>query len=210
MIEKVKAASSVRLTMTTQFGRGPETSGVMYLEGNRLRQEQFDGMLILIGDLERKQALFLDMHRKMAQSEEIDAALARGFGNPIEQLRRAKADDAEQIGEEILRGRRTRVYRLRKVDLLGIKGPAERLVWVDVESRLPAKIVIRDPDPKTESEIRFDDFVWNEPLDARLFSLSIPRGISYGRCRTETPSPGSGARRRRFRPMRRACLPTAS
>ena len=37
MIEKVKAASSVRFTTATQFGRGPETSGVMYLEGNRLR-----------------------------------------------------------------------------------------------------------------------------------------------------------------------------
>ena len=72
-----------------------------------------------------------------------------GFGNPIEQLRRVKSNDAEQIGEEILKGRRTRVYRLRKVDLLGIKGHAERLVWVDVESRASGE----DRDSRSRPEI---------------------------------------------------------
>ena len=152
----------------------------MYLEGNRLRFEQFDGMLIQVGDLDRKEAVFLDMQRKLAQEVNIDAEVARAFANPIDQLRRTKSNDAEQIGEEILKGRRTQVYRLRKMDLLGMKGNGEMLVWVDVESELPAKIVIRDPDPKAETEIRFDEFVWNEPLDAQLFSLSMPDGFQTG------------------------------
>jgi len=180
VIEKVKAARSVRLATTTRFGRQREIDGQMYLEGNQLRFEQLDGMLILVGDLDRKQALFLDMHRKLAQSAKIDASEAQQFTNPIDQLRRARSNDAEQIGQELLKGRRTQVYRLRKVDLLGIKGAGEMLVWVDVDSGLPAKIVIRDSDPKAETEFRFDDFVWNEPLDARLFSLSIPDGFQTG------------------------------
>ncbi|MEX2121628.1 MAG: hypothetical protein WD847_18720 [Pirellulales bacterium] len=180
VVEKVKGASSVRLTMTTRFGRQPAISGRMYLEGNRLRIEQFDGMLIHVADLDRKQALFLDVHRRLAQPAEIDANVAREFANPIDQLRRAKSNDAEPLGEEVLQGRRTQVYRLREVDLLGMKADAEMLVWVDAESELPAKIVIRDSDPKAETEIRFDELVWNERLDARLFSLSIPDGFQPG------------------------------
>jgi hypothetical protein len=143
MIEKVKASSSVRFTTATRFGKQPEINGVMYLEGNRMRMEQFDGTLIDVADFDRRLGLLLDMHGKTVQLIEIDADAARRFANPIDQLRRAKSDDAEQIGEEILKGRRTRVYRLRKADLFGITG-AEMLVWVDVESGLPAKIVIRD------------------------------------------------------------------
>jgi WD40 repeat protein/outer membrane lipoprotein-sorting protein len=180
MLEKVKAVRTVRFTTTTQFGRGPETNGRMFIEGNRLRLEQFEGKLIMVADLDRKQALYLDMPRKTAQSDTLGAAPLQGFVDPIDQLRRASANDAEQIGEEILRGRRTRVYRLGKIDLLGIKGPAEALVWIDVERGLPAKIVIRDPDPKAPTEFRFDKFAWNERLDAGLFLLSVPQGFHAG------------------------------
>ena len=179
MIEKVKASSSVRFTTATRFGKQPEINGVMYLEGNRMRMEQFDGTLIDVADFDRRLGLLLDMHGKTVQLIEIDADAARRFANPIDQLRRAKSDDAEQIGEEILKGRRTRVYRLRKADLFGITG-AEMLVWVDVESGLPAKIVIRDSDPKAGMEFRFDEFVWNEPLNAQLFSLGMPDGFHTG------------------------------
>jgi outer membrane lipoprotein-sorting protein len=180
VVERVKAASSVRFTTASQLGKGPEITGMMYLEGSRMRFEQFDGMLVGIGDFERKQALALDTHRKLAQSVEIDARMARAYVNPIDQLQRAKSNDAEQIGEDILKGRRTRVYRVRKADLLGIRGRGEMMVWVDAESGLPAKIVIRDTDPKAPMEFRFDEFVWNEPLDARLFSLAIPDGFQTG------------------------------
>lgn len=188
MVEKVKAASSVRFTTTARIGMGPETSGVMYLEGNRARFEQSDGMLIEVGDLDRKQGLLLDHNRKLAQPVDIDATQARELANPIDQLRRAKPTDAEPIGEELLKGRRTEVYRLQKVDLLGIKGNKEMLVWIDVERDLPAKIVIRDPDPKYPMEFRFDDFAWNEPLSPSLFSLAIPEGYQRGVV-AELPSP---------------------
>ena len=180
MIEKVKATRSVHFKTANRFGQKPAIEGQLFLEGNRLRCEQFGGLLVQVWDLDRKQTLFLNTHGKIAQSVDFDPSMARAFANPIDQLRCANTKDAEQIGQEILRGRRTQVYRLRKVDLLGMKGNGEMLVWVDVESELPAKITIHDPDPKAEMEMRFDEFVWNEPLDAQLFSLSIPDGFQKG------------------------------
>ncbi|MBN1909041.1 MAG: hypothetical protein JW818_04820, partial [Pirellulales bacterium] len=188
MVDKVKAARTVRFTTATRFGKGAEVTGTMYLDGNRARFEQFDGSLVEVGDLDRKQGLLLDMRRKLAQPTEIGADVAEEFANPIEQLRRATADHAEQIGQEILAGRRTQVYRLNKVDLLGIKGRGDMLVWVDVACDLPAKIVIRDRDPKSPAEFRFEEFRWNEPLDQHLFSLSIPDGFQTGVV-AKVPSP---------------------
>ena len=180
MVEKVSAARSVRLTTATRLNRRQETTGQLYLQDKRLRHEQFDGLLVHIADLERNEALFLDTHRKLAESVELDANFAREFTDPIDQLRRAKSDDAEYIGEEILDGRRTHVYRLDKVDLLGINADAEMLVWISVESELPAKITIHDTDPKAEVEIRLENIIWNEPLAPEKFALDIPRGYERG------------------------------
>jgi hypothetical protein len=189
VIENVNATRTAHCKTAIRLGHQREIDGQLYLEGSRLRLEQFNGLLIQLGDLDRKQALFLDVNRKVAQSVEIDVRLAREFANPIDQLRRANTKNAKRIGEEILRGRRTQVYKLHKVDLLGMKGDGEMLVWVDVESELPAKIVVHDPDPKAEMEMRFDEFVWNEPLDARMFSLSIPDGFQKGIVFVNPPPP---------------------
>ncbi len=194
VIENVKSARSVRLTMTTKFGRQREIEGKMYLEGNRMRLEQFEGKLIQLADFKQKQALFLDMHRQLAQSEKIDAEIAREFANPIDQLERANSKNAEHIGEEILDGHRAAVFRLPKVDLLGIKGNAEMLVWVDLENQLPVRIVVRDSDPKAEMEIRFENLVWNEPLNAQLFAFKIPEGFQSGIVLT-APRPSKSAAR---------------
>lgn len=179
-IEKVKNAGSVRFTTVTRFGRRPEIDGQMYVQNNRMRFEQFDGMLVLIEDLAHKQAVVLDLARKRAQTTEIDSHAVRDFENPIDQLRRAKSDEAESVGEEMLNGRLAHVYRLPNASLFGMKGIANMMVWVDAESGLPARIVLSDPDPKAAVEIRFEHFVWNEPMEARLFSLNVPAGFQPG------------------------------
>ncbi len=181
MVDKVKAANTVRFAMFMQFGFGPEIKGAMYLEDDHLRQEQFDGKLVEVADLGQKKAMFLDMPGKIAQSLVVDAKLAGQFANPIDQLRHARSGEAVKIGEEFLDNHLTRVYRLPKVDLLAIKGNGEMLVWIDSESGLPAKIVIRDTDPRNPSEFRFEGFVWNEPLSPELFSLQIPAGFRAGK-----------------------------
>jgi WD40 repeat protein len=143
-----------------------------------MRFEQFDGALVSIGDLDGGQAVLLDMQGKRFRELDLAGGALERLANPIDQLRQAKSEDAVLIGQERLEGRLTSVYRVDGVDLLGIKGDAETMVWVDVASELPARIVIRDTDPKHPMECRFEDFVWNEPLDGRLFSLEIPAGFT--------------------------------
>ncbi|QDT24952.1 WD domain, G-beta repeat [Gimesia panareensis] len=199
VIQNVKRVSSVQLTMTTRFGHQPEIKGKMFLEGDQLRIEQFQGMMVQVGDLRQKHALVLDTYRKLAQPIDIDEHFAREFVNPIDQLRRTKPENAINIGEEDLKGRLTQVYRIDKVDLLGMRGNGEMLVWVDPIDGLPVKIVIHDSNPEAETEIRFESFVWNEPLDANLFALTIPDGYQLGtvitmppRNKSTPPSTGSG------------------
>ena len=181
MIERVKAAGSVHFSMTTQFGRGPKIGGRMYLKGDRMRFEHDAGAVVQIMDLQGKQSLILNTAENQFQQFEISRPTIAGWdADPIEQLRRVKRDDAKSMGQEILRGRRTQVYRLQEVNLLGIRGRVDTMLWVDLESDLPAKILILDADPKHSAEFVFDNFVWNEPLDAQLFSMDVPAGFKPG------------------------------
>jgi hypothetical protein len=158
----------------------------MYLEDNRLRFELFQRMLIQVGDLEQRRALFLDTKRKVAQLIEINEQMVEQFANPIDQLRHARPEDAENIGEEFLEGRLTQVFRIRKINLLGMRGKGEMLVWVDQKQGLPAKILIHELDPGGGMEIRFEEFQWNKPINPALFSLEIPAGYATG---TVVPTP---------------------
>jgi hypothetical protein len=179
VVQRVKAARNVQFATTTRLGMGREATGRMYLMDNRLRFEQFDGALVQIGDLDAKRVLMLNTQARLAQSIDVTEDVAQSFANPIEQLRRATAEDAQRIGQEIIKGRRTDVYRLRRGNVFGIQAP-EMLVWVDVASELPARVIVRDPDPKAPTEFRFDDFAWNEPLDESLFALDAPAGFETG------------------------------
>ncbi len=193
VIEKVKAAGSASLTMSVRMGHRPETDGKMYLDGNRIRLEQFHGTLVMVTDLERNRVLVLDAPRKLAQLTDANADVVRGFADPLDQLRHAKSADAVSIGQEILDGHRTQVYRLNKVDLLGFKGNAQMLVWVDDATGLPVKIVIHDADPKAEIELRFEKIAWNEPLDNALFAMNVPEGFKSGEV-VITPPRGQSAK----------------
>jgi len=135
MVEKVKAANSVRFTMTLGFGKQAKLKNTMYIEGNRMRVEMSSGEIIQIADPDRKQGLILSVPGKLAQQMELTPDVAQAFQNPIDQLRRAKSDDAEPIGQEMLNGRRTQVYRLSKIDLPFIEGKGKMLLPVEIRTR---------------------------------------------------------------------------
>jgi WD40 repeat protein len=191
VIEKVKSANSVRFRMVTRFDRQPEVESRFLIEGNRLRGELSHGTLIQIIDFDRSRVLYLDTSHKLAESTDLSAKKAEELANPLDQLRRAKSNDAESIGEDVLDGRRCLVYRLPKFTLLGM--PGTTLLWVDAKTGLPAKIDLRDKSSKHTSEARLDEFVWNEPVDAQLLSLDVPAGYQSGNLvptpRQEQPLP---------------------
>ncbi len=172
VVERVKAANTVRFHMTTRFGQQPEQKGQWYLDGKQVRVEHFDGQSVLVLSA---QSMHFDHVKKRAEPLLHPERIPENV-NLIDQLRQAATGDVEAIGEEQLGGLSTRVYRVPKVNVLGITGASEMLVWVDTKTELPAKIVIRDTDPKHPTEFLADEFVWNEVLDPKLFSLEIPAG----------------------------------
>lgn len=172
VIEKVKAAHSVQFEMVTRFGQQPEQTAKWYLDGKQIRIEMLEGQVaIVVSDL----TIQLDHIHKRAEPL-VHPERLQGNVNLVDQLRQAAGQDATFIGEEMIESRSTRVYRVPKVNILGIQGDAEMLVWVDAQTELPAKIVIRDTDPKHPTEFRAEKFVWNEPLDSKLFSAEVPAG----------------------------------
>lgn len=172
VIEKVKAAHSVRFEMTTRFGQQPDQTWKWYLDGGQIRIESLNGQISVVMN---KLAIQLDHIRKRAEPLAHPERLP-GNVNLVEQLRQAAGQDAEFIGEETIESRSARVYRVAQVNILGIQGDAEMLVWVDAKTELPTKIVIRDTDPKHPTEFRAEKFAWNEPLDPKLFSVDVPAG----------------------------------
>lgn len=190
VVEKVKGAESVQFSMTWRLGKQPEQKSRLFVVGDQVRVE-VDSVLVQISDLARKHVLYLDTERKLAQSMMMDARRTEYLADPIDQLRRAKSDDAEAIGEELLSGIRCSVFRLHDVHLLGAAG--DMLMWVDPKSGLPVRFVVHDPRVSDGMEIRFEDFVWNEPLEPGLFSLTVPDGYQSGEIvavpKPEQPTP---------------------
>lgn len=180
VVSNMNAAESIQFSLVTQFGKQPAQTSRMLMQRHRLRIEHFDGKLVCIGDFDRKQALFLDVVRKLAQSTAIDAKTAEQFANPIDQLRHLTDKDVVSIGEEDLNGRRVKVFRLRKAELLGMTGAAEVTVWSDAATKLPVKIQVRDDDPKAYLTVRYEGFQWNQSLSESLFSIEVPGGYNQG------------------------------
>jgi len=188
VVAKIREATSVQFQMSTRMAGQHSDDAKYYLSGNRIRIEQFEGRMILLGDLENQKALLLDTQRKLAQEREIDDKLVEKFANPIEQLRKAASVNAKPAGEEILNGKNTEIYHLDKFEFLGmLSGRNETRIWVDPESRLPLKIEIRDLNPKHKLEILIEGFVWNQPLEEELFSAAIPEGFKAGEIMVAAP-----------------------
>lgn len=179
MLENVRAAHTIQVHATIKLGKH-HSDGSWYIDGNRSRGEQSDGSRTTIVDVDRRKILILDMRNKLYQWSHFDGEKAQEMANPIDKLRGIKSDDAELVGEEVLDGRRTFVYRINGAELIlggGSGDYIETMVWIDAESELPVKIVGHDPDPKRQLDVRFENFVWDEPLDPQLFSLEPPEGF---------------------------------
>jgi outer membrane lipoprotein-sorting protein len=117
--------------------------------------------------------MVLDLKHRTYQCMRYSDESAHQLADPINRLQQLKSRNARLVGEETLDGRRTLIYRIEQVDLMGLgRDDAETMVWIDATSGLPAQIVVTDA--KTKLEVRYENFIWNEPLDEGLFSLEPP------------------------------------
>jgi len=189
MLQKAKEAKTVQGLVKTRIGESPLIEGKMYLEPNKIRQELMNGNMVFIFDLKENKRLFLNRPEKVWQTDAPEGGVPQGLIDPIGQLAHAKPEGAKLLGEEMLGKVRTRVYQVSPVQLFGIKGDGSMTVWVDESTGLPTQLVIKDTDPKHESEIRLEQLVWNQPLDANLFSLETPKDYKPGQIINSPPKP---------------------
>jgi outer membrane lipoprotein-sorting protein len=180
MIDKLRTADTVQFRAVIQFGNDTASENRVYSDGTRARSEDVGGVWASITKLESARILVLDRKHKRYQWNHLSE---RPSGNNlIDILRGLKSKEARLTGEEIINGRRAQVFQVDyTVDFLRLGGDlktATMVVWTDMRSELPARVVVRDLNPNRRIEVRFDDFVWNEPLDPQLLSLEIPAGFT--------------------------------
>ena len=205
VVENVRKAKSVTfVTKMPTLVKGKE-GGILqqkvYVQGEVLRMEVPSAqegvtvpadappiLLAIIMDPKQKKALQLDFTKKTAKFLKPDddkkwAAMAKAFANPVEQLSQLKGDDAEHLGKEELDGVKTEVYKLKKKDIflgMHLTGGETAKLWVDAKSGLPVRITI-EPAPNSKDKTPlfvFEQFKWNEALDADLFKLEAPKGFT--------------------------------
>jgi outer membrane lipoprotein-sorting protein len=203
VVENVRKAKSVTFVLKMPTIVDGKERGVLqqkfYVQGDVYRMElpgAQEGVtappdtppvvIAVIVDAKQKKALLLDYTKKSAKlikAEDAEwEAMAKAFANPIEQLSQLKGDDAERLGEEELNGAKTEVFKLKKKDIvLGLRltGGETAKLWVDAKSGLPVRIAVEPAaDNKEKTPLVFEQFSWNESLDAGLFKLEAPKGFT--------------------------------
>jgi hypothetical protein len=202
VVKKVSDAKSVSFVTKIPTIIQGASRGVLqqkhYIRGNSYRMEipsaQEDvpvppdappAFLVLIADWQQKKALQLDYVTKSAKWLDADPKiweeLAKGIADPIKQLRQLKEQDAERLADEDLNGRKLQVYRITRKDIfMGLTQSKDETtkLWVDPKTGLPVRIAVGDPSNKEKPFFVFEQFTWNEPLDAELFKAEVPSGFT--------------------------------
>ncbi len=188
VITKVQKAKSVTFHVTQKLTpQSPTVHSKWYLQDDDIRIELLGphgekGMAYVVNYRDQK-AMEINFVRQTARPIPVAKKMPVGF-NPIASLRQAKDTDAKLIGNENLDGRMTQVYEFTRLHVLGMSGQVKQgetaKLWVDAVTGLPVRMVIETLLAKGngKSSFVFDDFHWNKPLPADLFSLSVPKGYT--------------------------------
>ena len=178
MIEEVAKATSVTFVSQTEV-RSERTDEEVrkedlkwHIQGEKIRMEEIDGTIAVIADGQRQTFSRLERKLKKATVEPLVEEIAEQFADPVSQIQRLNAEDAQLIGEEQLDGRAVQLYQLDKVAFLFVRGRGQMKIWVDPQTRLPVKILL-DPTRKGVStgDTQISDFEWNKKLDESLFQI---------------------------------------
>lgn len=180
VVQNARKAKSVQGRTSSRLGEGPAIEGRFFMEGNKIRQELAQGALTIVVNLDQNQVLYLNNPAKLSQRDSLADSPPQHLVDPVGQMAQASSAGASRLGEELLGSRQTQVFRVQPVKWLGIEGNAVMTVWVDAKMGLPLKITVEDTDPQHESEIRFEDLVWDAPIDPKQFALDAPQGYQKG------------------------------
>lgn len=178
IVEHVMQIRSVKFAYRLQYFDETRQSGTTMIRDGMMRIEnQFSGhTLVSLVDLKRREGLMLDDERKLVQEFSGQQLTGLNSINPIRELIAAKDKSFKSLGSDSIDGKTVDVFKIRGLSIMGIGGEAEMTLWVDTTTQLPVKIDMLDADPKSKTQITFDQFHWNPVADADSFAMKIPNG----------------------------------
>ena len=185
MLEQLQSLRCVSMRVTQEHAGSRKIEGNIVMDDKHIRIEYFDGDLISISDLESRKSIIIDNKSKTGQLSDVPPQAANDLRSPVEQLRNAKPEQAKFLGHEQLAGRATEIYHVSKSAASGIVPSKDFQVWIDIETKLPAKIVVQNTDPKSEMKIVFDTMDWTVDLPIARMAIAIPDG--YAEVKTLLP-----------------------
>jgi hypothetical protein len=183
------AARAKTMTARVIVGQGPgATVYRLYVRGqvNRIEvpntgwqgappRDQVPVVAATVNDLEAKLTLAINFAERTYSTRGLSF---HGHGpDIIGQLRRVRDDAVRALGDEVIRGRPTRVYAVRLDGMIGADPRSDVKVWLDAATDLPVRLRADDPPGPWARTTVYDDFAWDRPLAAELFRTTPPAGF---------------------------------
>jgi hypothetical protein len=181
VLKNVQSVLSVQFkgTATVQIpslGSRTVTTETIIVEPGRVRQtilpsEGMPGGMVMIQDYGQGRCLSLDPVNKRATIMEMsNVPSEQKSQNLLEQFRQFNEKAATPIGEKEIAGRRAQGFKVGAPTM-------EMLIWADMETRLPVEIeVTMKSGLLPPTTMIMTEFVWGEPVDESLVSLTPPEG----------------------------------
>jgi outer membrane lipoprotein-sorting protein len=182
VLEKVRAAHTVKFKITTQTaGLLPAqtasslpvslTEDVMMMEPGKSRITM-PGDAVMIADESRQEFLVLDPVKRTAMV--ITPSEKRPSQGPLEfldQMRKLEAGSQEKLGQREIDGKTATGFHVSK-------GPIDWTIWVNDQTSLPIRVELKTSMFGAPVVEVMSDFVFDEPMDESLFSLTPPAGYT--------------------------------
>ncbi len=176
MLAQIQSLRCVSMHVTQESSGARKMEGNIVMDDKHIRIEFVDGQLVQISDLDSRKSVIIDNKSKTGQLSDVPPQAANDLRSPVEQLRNAKPEQAKLLGHERLAGRATAIYQVSKSAATGIVPSKDFQVWIDVETKLPAKIVVQNTDPKSEMKIVLEAMDWSVDVAVAKLVIAIPTG----------------------------------
>ncbi|RMF84001.1 MAG: hypothetical protein D6744_03795 [Planctomycetota bacterium] len=187
VIANLRRAQTMVCRVTTYIGGDqPVSTGAMYLSEAFGSRVEFDtpgqGRVVMVRPLGGEIHL-IDETGESAVSIDTSASdqlVGSAPADFIAALRGWTGDADRELGRKEIDGRQAEGFEIDG-DRLGFSSApgahSSARVWVDVKTALPVLIELETTSPDGQNTyVRQDQFVWDTPLEAKLFELDIPAG----------------------------------
>jgi hypothetical protein len=182
VLETVRQATTAQFRLRDMSGSGIEARQT-YGAGGTAHRTYEDGELVeaMYVDFDAGEVLYVAYPLRFATRMRMTDELVQDFRrhDPATTFDFLRDYEYEELGRRRIDGRQAVGIRITDARFLAERMErAELELWVDPESKLPIRFDVTGQveGGRRTRHVRFDEFVWNEPLPADEFHPEIPAG----------------------------------